>query len=87
MENYNLLLGVILITISIFFFYLVNKKHQLETFYVRDKNQTFTPSFIPLDNESSLAKIRVQITLQIIIQHFQTLLVIYYIFLQNKCIS
>ena len=47
MENYNLLLGVILITISISFYL---SKAPIG-FYVRDKNQTFTPSFIPLDNE------------------------------------
>lgn len=50
MENYILLLGIILIAVLSFFFYLY-KTSKYETFYVKDKNQTFTASFIPLDNE------------------------------------
>lgn len=50
MENYILLLGIILIAILSLFFYLY-KTSKYETFYVKDKNQTFTASFIPLDNE------------------------------------
>ena len=50
MEKYILFLGLILIMISIFNFFLYHK-HKIEEFYVKDKNQTYISSFIPLDNE------------------------------------
>ena len=50
MEKYILFLGLILMMISIFIGFLYNK-HKFEAFYVKDKNQTYISSFIPLDNE------------------------------------